>query len=112
MNHAAESGLHVIDAGAGVPVLLLHSAGLSGRQWRRLSSQLAERHKRTIVPDLSGHGSSQPWPEPTPFSFRLDVERVSRILRMVPAVHVIGHSYGGLIALQAAAAEPQQVRSL
>jgi pimeloyl-ACP methyl ester carboxylesterase len=112
MSLSAESDLHITDTGSGEPVLLLHSSGLSGRQWRRLASDLVNRGMRAIVPDLSGHGASPPWPEPTPFSFRTDVERVSRILAATKAAHVIGHSYGGLIALHAATAAPLAVRSL
>ena len=32
--------LHVEDSGSGTPVVLLHSSGLSNRQWRRLASAL------------------------------------------------------------------------
>jgi pimeloyl-ACP methyl ester carboxylesterase len=63
MTFATQWGLHVDDLGVGDAVRLLHSSGLSGRQWRR------------IVPDLTGHGQSPPWPAPTPFSFRTDVAR-------------------------------------
>jgi pimeloyl-ACP methyl ester carboxylesterase len=105
-------GLHVEDSGGSGPrVLLLHSSGLSGRQWRRLADQLVAKGNRVIVPDLSGHGRSDPWPEPTPFSYRTDVERVAAIVAE-GAAHVVGHSYGGFIALQAMLADPSRVRSL
>jgi len=107
------TGLHVVDSGAGAPAVLLHSSGMSGRQWRRLASKLVESGIRAIVPDLSGHGSSAEWPEEKPFSFHLDVERVAALLESLdePA-HLVGHSYGGFIALQAAIAAPSRVRSL
>jgi pimeloyl-ACP methyl ester carboxylesterase len=111
-----EKKLHVEDSGSGEPVLLLHSSGLSGRQWRRLAAELGASGMRVVVPDLSGHGRSEPWPEPTPFSFRTDVERVVEILREVGPAHVVGHSYGGFLALHAALALNEapndQVRSL
>jgi pimeloyl-ACP methyl ester carboxylesterase len=106
------SALHVEDSGAGEPVLLLHSSGFSGRQWRRLASRLVEGGKRVLVPDLSGHGASPPWPEPTPFTFLADVARVAEILAEGEPARVVGHSYGGLIALHAALAAPRSVRSL
>src|SRR5690242_13795135 len=107
------SKLSIADTGSGEPVLLLLSHGLSGRQWRRLASDLAARGMRAVVPDLSGHGASPSWPEPTPFSFQVDVEAVVEILGSIAApVHVIGHSYGGFLALQAARAAPRWVRSL
>jgi len=112
MNEATPEGLHVEDSGGdGDRVLLLHSSGLSGRQWRRLATEIVTRGMRAVVPDLSGHGRSEAWPEPQPFSFRTDVERVLKILAAKPA-HVVGHSYGGFVALQAALAAPGQVRSL
>ncbi|HEV7556416.1 MAG TPA: alpha/beta hydrolase [Kofleriaceae bacterium] len=104
--------LFIDDQGAGEPVVLLHSGGLSGRQWRRLASDLVAHGKRAMAVDLTGHGRSEPWPEPTPFSFRIDVDRIVDILRDVGPAHLVGHSYGGLLALQTALAAPTQVRSL
>jgi pimeloyl-ACP methyl ester carboxylesterase len=109
--HVEDSG---VETGTGEAVLLLHSSGLSGRQWRRLVPELVSRGLRAIVPDLSGHGSSEPWPEPRPFSFRTDVERVALVLedRRLDRVHVIGHSYGGFVALHVARALPHRMLSL
>lgn len=87
-------------------VVLLHSHGLDGGQWRKLSGELVERGYRVSAPDLAGQGRSEPWPEPKPFSFEIDVERIAEL----KPDHLIGHSYGGLIALHAARITP--VRSL
>jgi pimeloyl-ACP methyl ester carboxylesterase len=105
-------GLHVDQQGTGTPVVMLHSSGLSGRQWRRLTPEVVRRGLRAVVPDLTGHGQSEPWPEPVPFSFRTDVDRVLEILQDVGAAHVVGHSYGGLLALHAAVRAPEMLRSL
>jgi len=112
MTLTTPSALHIDDLGEGEPVLLLHSSGLSGRQWRRLVPELVKRGMRAVVPDLTGHGQSEPWPEPTPFSFRTDVDRVGEVLRTLGAAHVVGHSYGGLVGLHAAVASPAAIRSL
>jgi pimeloyl-ACP methyl ester carboxylesterase len=110
---ASAEPLHVEDSGSGTPVVLLHSSGMSGRQWRRLGKSLVARGLRAVVPDLAGHGESPPWPEPTPFTFRFDVERVAVLLGSLGSpAHVVGHSYGGLIALLASLAAPSCVRSL
>ncbi len=103
---------HVETAAAGAPVLLLHSSGLSGRQWKRLVPLLVARDLRTVAPDFLGQGASEPWPEPRPFSFRQDVACVVELLAATGPAHVIGHSAGGLVALDAALAAPALVRSL
>ena len=89
-------------------VLLIHSGGFTSRQWRKLADQLAPRF-RVLAPDLLGYGS-EPWPIGKPFDFHDDVAHLDRLLDE-PA-HVVGHSYGGLIAMQLALAAPDRVRSL
>jgi pimeloyl-ACP methyl ester carboxylesterase len=105
--------LHVQDTGAGLPIILLHSSGLSGRQWRRLAEALPARGYRAVVPDLAGHGRAPEWPAPRPFSFTRDVERLGSLLEALgqPA-HLVGHSYGGFLALLVAKQAPSRVRSL
>jgi len=90
------------------PVLLVHSSGFTSRQWRKLGELLAPRH-RVIAPDLIGYGTER-WPTGTPFHFRDDVALLDGLLDE-PA-HVVGHSYGGLLALQLALARPGAVRSI
>ncbi|MGH3518974.1 MAG: alpha/beta fold hydrolase [Haloechinothrix sp.] len=51
---------YVEQAGAGTPVLCLHTAGQSGVQWRHTIGDLAARGYRVVVPDLPGHGRSEP----------------------------------------------------
>jgi len=90
------------------PVLLIHSSGFTSRQWRRLAEHLAPRH-RVIAPDLIGYGGAT-WPAGAPFHFRQDVEMLAALLDE-PA-HIVGHSYGGLLALQLALARPDAVRRI
>ncbi len=104
--------LYVEDSGTGETVVLLHSSGMSGRQWRRLATSLVARGMRVIVPDFTGHGRSPAWPEPKPFSCRIDVEHLVRLTDTLGSVHLVGHSYGGLIALLATIEAPSRVRSL
>src|SRR5215468_9234814 len=105
--------VHVDDAGGGDAVVLLHSSGMSGAQWRRTAEPLVRGGMRTIVPDLLGSGRSAPWPDGKPFRFELDVEVTGRLLRQIGRpVHLVGHSYGGHIALRAAALAPARVLSL
>jgi pimeloyl-ACP methyl ester carboxylesterase len=106
------AGLHVEETGAGEAVVLLHSHGLSGGQWRKLAGELVARRLRVLAVDLTGQGKSEPWPEPKPFSFTTDVERITELVRAMQPAHVVGHSYGGLIALHVARLAPGHVRTL
>jgi len=92
--------------------VLLHSGGLSGRQWRRLTALLAADF-RVVVPDLLGYGDSTPWPARRPFHFRQDLAALDLLVEQIgQPVHLVGHSYGGLLALQFALAGPSRVRSM
>lgn len=51
---------YVEAAGAGPPVFCIHTAGQSGVQWRRTLIGLSALGYRVIVPDLPGHGRSEP----------------------------------------------------
>ena len=88
--------------------LLIHSGGFTSRQWRKLGDLLAPNY-RVVAPDLLGYGAN-PWPVGKPFHFRQDVEHVATLLDG-PA-HVVGHSYGGFLALQLALSRPDHVKSL
>jgi pimeloyl-ACP methyl ester carboxylesterase len=89
-------------------VLLLHSGGFTSRQWRKLAETLAPR--RVVAPDLTGYGTRPRWPVGVPFHFQTDVDLVAELA--TEPMHVVGHSYGGLIALQLALQHPDRVRSL
>lgn len=52
----------VLQEGRGIPVLLLHTAGQNGVQWRHVQGGLASHGYHVVVPDLPGHGRSEPAP--------------------------------------------------
>jgi pimeloyl-ACP methyl ester carboxylesterase len=97
---------------SGPRVLLLHSSGMSSRQWAHLGGRLASAF-RVTAPDLLGHGANPPWPADQPFHWTKDVEALGEVLRSLgePA-HLVGHSYGGLLALALAREHAGLVRSL
>ena len=100
--------------GHGPSIVLLHSSMSSKSQWRELMESLRDRY-RLIAIDLLGYGESA-MPGDA-YSLRDEVRLVESVLaRELPSgepFHLIGHSYGGIIALQLAAqARPQRVRSL
>ena len=111
-------GEHVLrwsERGTGDPVVLVHSSGMSSRQWRRLEAELSTTH-RVASPDLLGYGESSPFPDTERFHFALDqlaLERlVDRLASEAGPVHLVGHSYGGFLALLVALHRPQSVRSV
>ena len=102
--------------GQGPPIVLLHSSMSSKSQWRELIDSLRDRY-RLIAIDLLGYGESALPSSLECYSLRDEVRLVesvlARELRPGEKFHLIGHSYGGMVALQLAAqAQPQLVRSL
>jgi pimeloyl-ACP methyl ester carboxylesterase len=95
------------------PILLLHGSASSGAMWRRYLEPLATLGYRALAPDLIGWGAAGAWHPSRPF--RLDDE-IDRLLPLVPRNgrrwHLVGHSYGGLVALGLAAAAPEGLASL
>lgn len=94
------------------PVLVaLHSSGAGARQWdawRRLPPLGVTWH----TPDLIGYGTA-PWPAGAAVSLDTEAQALAALLRAAPqGVHLLGHSYGGSVALQLALRWPRQVLSL
>ncbi len=99
-------------APSSAPVVLLHSGGLSSRQWGRLAETLTQAGHPVVLPDFLGHGANDAEP-PRPAHFDADVDAiVDRLVTVGAPAHLVGHSYGGLIALQVARRRPDLVRSL
>ena len=97
--------------GQGEPVVLVHSSGMSSRQWRRLGDALEKTHT-VIAPDLFGYGQSTPWPLGERAHYVLDQLAIEALIdRLGDRVHLVGHSYGGFLALLAALHRPR-VRSV
>jgi pimeloyl-ACP methyl ester carboxylesterase len=91
---------------------MLHSGGMSSRQWRRLADALAPTH-HVVTPDFLGSGENPPWPHDAPFELGMELAPLeARIAELGQPVHLVGHSYGGLIALMLAQRQPDRVRSL
>jgi len=93
-------------------VIALHCSGATRSAWRQLERDLG--HCFTlIVPDLIGSGGAAHWAGA--HAFRLSDE-AKNVVRLIDAangpVHLVGHSYGGAVALQAAIERPTQVASM
>ena len=98
-------------SGAGVPVLLLHGVPETSSSWAHLAPQLADG-RRVLAPDLPGLGGSS-------YGGPYDVPSlVAQLVALLEAetggaqVDVVGHDWGGSLALALAGARPDLVRRL
>jgi len=93
------------------PVVLLHCSGSSGAQWRPLAAALGKRYQ-VFAPDLIGYGASRPWVGGE-FSLAREAAAVRSLIgHLDETVHLVGHSYGGAVALNIARTRPELLRSL
>jgi pimeloyl-ACP methyl ester carboxylesterase len=87
------------EQGAGPTVVLIHGSPGNGRAWQRVAERLAGRH-RVIAPDLPGHGGTTPAPPGTPPDVGATAALLEALLGAVgPPALLVGHSYGGVVAL-------------
>src|SRR5687767_8938619 len=106
--------IHVHEEGSGPAVVVVHSSGMSARQWKLLRVELAPSF-RVLAPDLIGYGESEPWTATGPFDLRDDEAVVVEVARQADdgrGVRLVGHSYGALLCLRAAARGGLDVRSV
>jgi pimeloyl-ACP methyl ester carboxylesterase len=100
------SELDVIRVGSGPSVVLVHGSVVGPkRTWSR-QLQLAS-HWSLALPHRPGFGASPPLQRG---DFELEAPLIADLLG--EGAHLVGHSYGAVIALYAAALAPDRVRSL
>ena len=103
--------IHFSDAGQGTPVVLLHGSASSGKQWRSLTDHLKGRF-RVVAPDLPGYGRSVA-PKKAPQTLADTAQSIAAVIdELGEPVHLVGHSFGGAVALKIATLWPEKVRSL
>jgi pimeloyl-ACP methyl ester carboxylesterase len=98
----------------GVCLVLLHTAGQSGVQWRKTLGPLTERGYRLVVPDLPGHGHSEPaasGPIRDLSAYAVWLISVFEALKVDQPV-VVGCSIGGKIAQELAVMEGSRLTAL
>lgn len=93
------------------PLVLLHSSASSGRQWEGLMRQLPEGMPAHRV-DLHGHGARPSWHGDHPLGLLDEARLALDLFEGADGVHLIGHSYGGAVALKLASLRPDKIRSL
>ena len=95
----------VPDKPNGLTLLLVHTAGQSGVQWRSTLRPLAAMGYRAIVPDLPGHGHSEPSAEGAVRDLRVYADWLLEVVSALGAARpvAVGCSIGGKIAQDLAA---------
>lgn len=94
------------------PVVLLHSSASSARQWQGLAELLRACGREVHALDFHGHGARPAWGGPAPMRLADEVAPIERLLEVLGGAQVVGHSYGGAVALKLACRRPSLVRSL
>jgi pimeloyl-ACP methyl ester carboxylesterase len=97
--------LYFEEQGVGPPLLLLHGLGESVFTWHEIRPVLATRH-RVIALDLKGFGQSDK-PDDGAYSADDQAALVARFIieRGLENLSVVGHSFGGTVALRTALAD-------
>jgi pimeloyl-ACP methyl ester carboxylesterase len=92
-------------------VVFLHGAGFDHSTWALHSRWFAHHGHAVLVPDLPGHGRSAGSALPS-IAAMADWTIALLDAAGAKAAHLIGHSMGSLIALDAAARHPERVTAL
>ncbi|UWE09768.1 alpha/beta fold hydrolase [Actinacidiphila bryophytorum] len=95
----------------GPPLLLLHALGEDRSSWSQVAAALAADGRRTIAPDLRGHGGSD---RPGDYAFEAMRDDVFGLLDAldIRRVTVVAHSLGTVVASLVAMDRPALVDRL
>jgi lipase len=90
------------------PVLCLHGVTGHGRRYRRLAEE-ALPQRFVVAPDLRGHGRSG-WEPPWSLETHTDDVLETVAAESIDRIDIVGHSFGGRIALELVARAPGLVQ--
>jgi len=101
-----------IEAGKGEKVILVHSSVAGAKQWRSLMDTLADDF-HVIAVNLFGYGKTRAWEDDS-------LQRLEDQARLIEPFlpidgskgSIVGHSFGGCVAMKAAALFKKKVRRL
>ncbi len=102
--------IHYGDSGTGKPILMLHASGSSGAQWQGVAAAMPAGF-RSLSPDNYGHGRSGAWPGTGIPGFDGNGAMLVHLLDMLglSRVDLVGHSFGGALAVRLALDYPGRV---
>jgi len=97
--------------GEGPPLTIVHGLGGAAVNFTKLAPILARR-RRVLIPDLPGHGLSEPLERVEGVAtYSRHVHKVAELEGMLPGA-LLGYSMGGVVALRLAVEEPEDVTAL
>jgi pimeloyl-ACP methyl ester carboxylesterase len=104
--------VHLLEKGAGPPVVLVHGSGVAAGFFLPLLKEL--EGVRALAPDLPGSGLSDPIDRPQHRHKETTVAWLDRLLDALDldTTVLLGHSAGGVWALRYALAHPERVKRL
>jgi pimeloyl-ACP methyl ester carboxylesterase len=101
-----------LDVGQGDPVVLLHAGCSVSAQWNGVIAALRGTH-RLLAPDFHGIGGTSPWTGGPEGLIAGEVALIEQMLDHAGGkAHVVGHSYGGWMALHAIGSLASKIASL
>jgi len=104
------NALHYVSYGEGPPVVYVHGLGGTNNVWYGVM-QAMQQHHHGVALDLRGHGRSQSRGKFSIEGWAKDIQKLIRHLEL-PAVTLVGHSMGTLIAQHLAQTSPELVDQL
>lgn len=99
-------------SGTGETIVFLHGSAATRALWRRTAEAVRPLY-HAVAPDLIGYGSSAAWPASAPYTLDAETSLLEPLLPCCDGkFHLVGHSYGGTVALHLALANPARVHTL
>jgi pimeloyl-ACP methyl ester carboxylesterase len=93
-------------------VIAFFCSGASKSKWRQLEHDLGHRFA-VVALDLIGCGATSHWTGPQPFTLSDEAAQAVRIMDTASEpVHLVGHAYGGCVALRSAIERPNRIASM
>src|SRR6516164_5282488 len=95
-----------------VPVIALHCSGAGASEWYSLAEALGDDYE-LLAPEHYGSASNGAWTGEHAFTLADDAARAIALIDGGDGkVHLVGHSYGGGVALNVALARSQRIASM